>query len=204
MRVANGKSQVLDGPYADTKEQLGGYYLIDVAGSRRRDLLGGALPGRESRRRRSAAGLADDATSDERASSDRSRATSARSTADAVARRSYGKLVAFLAARTRDVAAAEDALVRGVRFGARRLAARTAARANPEGWLLTVARRKLIDGVRRRRPGEAAADAAAAPRRGAGGRSRAGERDMRDPRPAPRVDVRVRAPGDRSRASARR
>ena len=34
----------------------------------------------------------------------------ASSTADAVARRSYGKLVAFLAARTRDVAAAEDAL----------------------------------------------------------------------------------------------
>ena len=26
----NGKSRVLDGPYADTKEQLGGYYLIDV------------------------------------------------------------------------------------------------------------------------------------------------------------------------------
>ena len=34
----------------------------------------------------------------------------ARRTADAVARRSYGKLVAFLAAHTRDVAAAEDAL----------------------------------------------------------------------------------------------
>jgi hypothetical protein len=31
VRVANGKTQVLDGPYADTKEQLGGYYLIDVA-----------------------------------------------------------------------------------------------------------------------------------------------------------------------------
>jgi RNA polymerase sigma-70 factor (ECF subfamily) len=31
-------------------------------------------------------------------------------TAEAVARRSYGKLVAFLAARTGDVAAAEDAL----------------------------------------------------------------------------------------------
>jgi hypothetical protein len=28
--ATNGKSQVLDGPYADTKEQLGGYYLIDV------------------------------------------------------------------------------------------------------------------------------------------------------------------------------
>ena len=31
VRVANGKSQVLDGPYADSKEQLGGYFLIDVA-----------------------------------------------------------------------------------------------------------------------------------------------------------------------------
>jgi hypothetical protein len=31
VRVANGKSQVLDGPYADSKEQLGGYYVIDVA-----------------------------------------------------------------------------------------------------------------------------------------------------------------------------
>lgn len=30
VRVADGKSQVLDGPYADTKEQLAGYYLIDV------------------------------------------------------------------------------------------------------------------------------------------------------------------------------
>jgi hypothetical protein len=30
VRVANGKSQVLDGPYPDSKEQLGGYYVIDV------------------------------------------------------------------------------------------------------------------------------------------------------------------------------
>jgi hypothetical protein len=30
VRIANGKSQVLNGPYADTKEQLGGYFLIDV------------------------------------------------------------------------------------------------------------------------------------------------------------------------------
>ncbi len=38
------------------------------------------------------------------------RAQDPRETAEAVARRSYGKLVAFLAARTRDLAAAEDAL----------------------------------------------------------------------------------------------
>jgi hypothetical protein len=30
VRVATGKTQVLDGPYAETKEQLGGYYMIDV------------------------------------------------------------------------------------------------------------------------------------------------------------------------------
>jgi hypothetical protein len=28
--IANGKTRVLNGPYAETKEQLGGYFLIDV------------------------------------------------------------------------------------------------------------------------------------------------------------------------------
>ena len=30
VQVENGKSTVLDGPYADSKEQLGGYYLIEA------------------------------------------------------------------------------------------------------------------------------------------------------------------------------
>ena len=30
VRVRNGKTEVLDGPYADTQEQLGGYYIIEV------------------------------------------------------------------------------------------------------------------------------------------------------------------------------
>lgn len=73
----------------------------------------------------------------------------ARSTAEAVARRSYGKLVAFLAARTGDVAAAEDALSEAF---ASALTAwpRDGCPANPEAWLLTVARRKTIDQARRR------------------------------------------------------
>ena len=29
-KFTNGKTQVLDGPYVETKEQLGGYFLIDV------------------------------------------------------------------------------------------------------------------------------------------------------------------------------
>ena len=30
MRVVDGKRRVQDGPFADTKEQLGGYFVIDV------------------------------------------------------------------------------------------------------------------------------------------------------------------------------
>jgi hypothetical protein len=30
VRVQGGKAQVLNGPYAETKEQLGGYYMIEV------------------------------------------------------------------------------------------------------------------------------------------------------------------------------
>ncbi len=30
VRVADGKTKVLDGPYAETKEQLGGYFTIEV------------------------------------------------------------------------------------------------------------------------------------------------------------------------------
>jgi predicted RNA polymerase sigma factor len=68
----------------------------------------------------------------------------ARSTAEAVARRSYGKLVAFLAVRTRDVTTAEDALSEAFTSA---LAdwPRNGCPTNPEAWLLTVARRKAID-----------------------------------------------------------
>jgi len=30
VRISNGASRVLDGPYAEAKEQLGGFHLIDV------------------------------------------------------------------------------------------------------------------------------------------------------------------------------
>jgi hypothetical protein len=31
VRIRDGKAQVLDGPYADSKEQLGGFHLVEVA-----------------------------------------------------------------------------------------------------------------------------------------------------------------------------
>jgi len=70
-------------------------------------------------------------------------------TADAVARRSYGKLIAFLSARTRNVAAAEDALSEAF-AAALSDWPRNGCPDNPEAWLLTAARRRLIDASRRR------------------------------------------------------
>jgi RNA polymerase sigma-70 factor, ECF subfamily len=81
----------------------------------------------------------------------------ARDTAEAVARRGYGKLVAFLAARTGDVAGAEDALADA--FAAALTDwSRNGIPRNPEGWLITVARRRMIDAARRRRGDAGAAD----------------------------------------------
>ena len=87
---------------------------------------------------------------------DASDVDAARLAAEAVARRSYGKLVAFLAARTHDVAAAEDALSEAF-VSALADWPRNGCPANPEGWLLTVARRKVIDASRRHSTTEAAA-----------------------------------------------
>jgi predicted RNA polymerase sigma factor len=87
---------------------------------------------------------------------EQARAGHAQKTADEVARRSYGKLVAFLAARTHDVAVAEDALSEAF-LSALADWPRNGCPANPEGWLLTVARRKVIDAARRHSTTEAAA-----------------------------------------------
>lgn len=79
----------------------------------------------------------------------------AAATAEAVARRSYGKLVAFLAARTRDVAVAEDALAEAF-AAALRDWPRSGVPDSPEGWLMTAAKRKLIDRARRAKTQDAA------------------------------------------------
>ena len=79
----------------------------------------------------------------------------ARSTAERAARQSYGKLVAFLPARSSDVAGAEDALADAF-ASALETWPRQGVPDNPEGWLLAVARRKMIDGFRHRRTGEKA------------------------------------------------
>lgn len=77
----------------------------------------------------------------------RDRAEEAGALAKAVARQSYGKLVAFLAARTGDLAQAEDALSDAFAAALAEWPKRGCPK-SPEAWLLTVARRKMIDRVR--------------------------------------------------------
>ena len=73
----------------------------------------------------------------------------ARQAAERAARDSYGRLVAFLAARTRDVAGAEDALAEAF-ASALKSWPKDGVPDNPDAWLLTVARRRQADAARRR------------------------------------------------------
>lgn len=70
--------------------------------------------------------------------------------AEAAARGSYGRLLSMLAMRTGDVAGAEDALAEAF-VAAVESWPRDGTPHNPEGWLWTAARRRLVDAGRRRK-----------------------------------------------------
>jgi RNA polymerase sigma factor (sigma-70 family) len=69
---------------------------------------------------------------------------------EAVARVSYGRLVAYIAARTRDIADAQDALSEALVAALQNWPSQGVP-AKPEAWLVQVARNRLIDASRRER-----------------------------------------------------
>lgn len=69
--------------------------------------------------------------------------------AELAARKAYGRLLASVASRTRDIAAAEDALAEAFVSALTRWP-RDGVPDRPEAWLLTAARRRALDGIRRR------------------------------------------------------
>jgi RNA polymerase sigma-70 factor (ECF subfamily) len=71
----------------------------------------------------------------------------ARRVIELVARESYGRLVAYLSARTHDVAGSEDALADAF-LAALRTWPRDGVPSKPEAWLLTTARNRVIDRAR--------------------------------------------------------
>ncbi len=187
VRISDGKRLVQDGPFADTKEQLAGLFLIDVPSLDAALEWARAARPRAARRRvarswRSAG--ADGAGPDGRVRSGGRR------------RRTVRPSLAFLAARAGDVTAAEDAWATP---SAPRSALPLDGVPPREAWLLTAARRRLIDAARHLR---VRADAATRLRGRRGGR---GLRLARGPvsRRAAAAAVRLRAPAS-IRRSARR
>ena len=71
-------------------------------------------------------------------------------TIERVARESYGRLVAYLSVHTQDLAGAEDALSEAL-LKALTAWPRDGVPQNPEAWLLTTARRSVIDVIRHQR-----------------------------------------------------
>jgi hypothetical protein len=152
VRLRGGQRQVQDGPFADTKELLGGLFLIDVPDLDAALVWAARCPAAatgsvEVRPQLPPPPGVARLMSGDGARGDTSGGAAHRAV-ELAARTSYGRLVAVLAARSHDVAAAEDAL--GDAFAAA-LAQwpEVGVPASPEGWLVAAARRRLADGRRR-------------------------------------------------------
>ena len=160
VRMRDGAPLRTDGPFAETREQLGGYYLLEcadideamrwaeripVAGVRRRggapgDRLRGVRDGR--RRRRGGAGLS--ATAD----------------LDRLFRRESAQAVAALARALGDLDRAEEAVQDAYAIALERWP-RDGAPANPAAWIMTVARNRALDRIRAERRSASRAEEAA-------------------------------------------
>ena len=114
--------------------------------------------------------------------------------AERVARASYGRLVALLAASTRDIALAEDALADAFERALRTWPT-TGVPDNPQGWLMTVARNRIRDLL------ASAAVRTAAPLDDHFAAHAHRVRPGRDPRQAAGAALRMRAPGHRPRGA---
>jgi hypothetical protein len=60
VRVRNGKTAITDGPFAETREQLGGYYLVDAKDLDEAIAIAARIPSARTRQHRGASDLAHD------------------------------------------------------------------------------------------------------------------------------------------------
>ena len=134
VRVRNDETLTTDGPFAETKEQLGGYYIVDVGSIDEALEWAAKIPGATPRLRRGAAG---DGLR-------RGRLV----VLDELFREEWGRTLAILARALGDVELAEDAVQEAFAAALERWP-RDGAPANPGAWLLTTARNRAIDRIRR-------------------------------------------------------
>ena len=133
VRVAGGRTLMTDGPFADTKEVLGGFVPDRGGQPGRGDRGGGAHPGCPARRR--GGGQA---------------GGGALSVLEEVFRDEWGRVLASLVGFLGDFDKAEEAAQEAFAIAAERWPA-SGVPPNPGAWLVTTARNRAIDRIRRER-----------------------------------------------------
>ena len=150
--VVGGRRVVTDGPFAETKEHLAGYYLISTAGPRRRDRGGRPDARRPVREDRGPADRRGCLTGPART---HHAVTPVReSAADAVARafrEEHGRCARHPDPRARRLRSCRGGRRRGVSPRAWRRWPRDGVPDRPGAWIVTAARNHAIDRIRRAR-----------------------------------------------------
>ena len=192
--VRDGQRIVTDGPYAETKEHLGGFYLIDVPSLDDAIEVASRIPGAQTGRGRGPPDPGDGLTDP----------------GDVVARvfhEEHGRAIATLIRLLGDFDLAEEAVADAYVTALERWPA-DGIPANPGAWIVTTARNRAIDRARRaqvfaQKAAVIARDCGVrrvgAGRRAPGG---GGGRDAPDPRRPAAAHLHVLSPG--ARAGGRR
>ena len=137
VRVRDGKSLITDGPFAETHEQLGGYSVIECDDLDEAIRWAEKIPPRSTAQSRSPVVVAETISG-----------MSAAAQIEKTFREEHGRILAALISQFGDFTLAEDALQDALVNALERWEIDGVPR-NPGAWLLTVARRRLIDRIRR-------------------------------------------------------
>ena len=150
VRVRNGKMSTTDGPFAETKEQLGGYYLIEAQDLNEAIQVASRIPSARAGEHRGPADLGGTSPSRReplRVSEDA--AEPMRDMVEAVYRSDSRRVLATLIRLLGDFDLAEEALHEAFAAAVEQWP-RDGVPANPRAWLVSTGRFKAIDGLRRR------------------------------------------------------
>ena len=149
VQLVDGRRVVTDGPFAETKEHLGGYYLIEASDLDAAIEAAARLPAAAHRQGRGPADLGDDGDRCDRPVVATPTAAPARRVAKAF-REDHGRALATLIRVLGDFDLAEEAVADAYLVALERWPV-DGIPDNPGAWITTTARNRAIDRVRRAR-----------------------------------------------------
>ena len=150
VRVRNGKVSTTDGPFAETKEQLGGFYLIEARDLNDAIQVAAKIPSARTREHRGPAdGGLQPAVGVDRLEEPETADRQMRDLVDEVYRAESRRVLATLIRLLGDFELAEEALHDAFTAAVERWP-RDGVPDNPRAWLVSTGRFKAIDGIRRR------------------------------------------------------